>query len=153
MPLAICRGIVAERHAHTALQGLLNERYQKGAEMLGNEVLSVRLGGIYALQRLADEWPDQYHIQIMCLFCAFVRLPTKDQSLVSGQVEIEAGARLGIRPDVEGVMEAINSRSESRTGIERKAGFRLDLRGADLPGTQFLNADLGSTPVRGRIVR
>ena len=121
--------------------------------MLGNEVLSVRLGGIYALQRLADEWPDQYHIQIMCLFCAFVRLPTKDQSLVSGQVEIEAGARLGIRPDVEGVMEAINSRSESRTGIERKAGFRLDLRGADLPGTQFLNADLGSTPVRGRIVR
>ena len=44
--------------------------------MLGSEVLSVRLGGIYALQRLAEEWPDQYHIQIMRLFCAFVRLPT-----------------------------------------------------------------------------
>ena len=57
---AIWRGVVANRQA-TASQhqaeisqrGLLNERYQKGAEMLGSAVLSVRLGGIYALQHLA----------------------------------------------------------------------------------------------------
>ena len=144
LPLAIWRGIVAERQAHTAQQGLLNERYQKGAEMMGSDVLSVRLGGVYALQRLAEDCPEQYHVQVMRLFCAFVRLPTKDQSLESGQVEIEAGTQLGIRQDVEAVIEAVNSRSESRTGIERKAGFRLDLRGADLPGTQFLNADLSN---------
>ena len=76
LPLAIWRGVVANRQANTAQQGLLNERYQKGAEMLGNGVLSVRLGGIYALQRLAEESPGQYHIQIMRLFCAFVRSPT-----------------------------------------------------------------------------
>ena len=85
LPLAIWRAIVAGRQANTAQQGLLNERYQKGAAMLGNEVLSVRLGGIYALQRLAEDHPEQYHIQIMRLFCAFVRLPTRDQSLESGQ--------------------------------------------------------------------
>ena len=97
--LAIWRGVVANRQANTAQQGLLNERYQKGAAMLGSEVLSVRLGGIYALQRLAEESPGQYHIQIMRLFCAFVRLPTRDQSLESGQAVIEPGTLLGIRQD------------------------------------------------------
>ena len=54
MVLAIWRSIVAERQAETAQGSLHNERYQKGAEMLGSVVLAVRLGGIYALQRLAQ---------------------------------------------------------------------------------------------------
>ena len=144
LPLAIWRGVVAERQANTAQQGLLNERYQKGAEMLGSEVLSVRLGGIYALQRLAEEWPEQYHIQIMRLFCAFVRLPTRDQTLESGQAAIEPGTLLGIRQDVETIMQAIGSRAKSRIALERKAAFMLDLRGVDLPTAQFLNADLSN---------
>ena len=142
--LAIWRANVAERQAKTAQQGLLNERYQNGAEMLGNEVLSVRLGGIYALQRLAEEHPEQYHIQIMRLFCAFVRLPTRDQSLESGQVEIEPGTQLGIRQDVDAVMQAFGSRAKSRIELERKDSFKLDLRGAVLPKTQLLNADLSN---------
>ena len=144
LPLATWRGVVANRQANTAQQGLLNERYQKGAEMLGSEVLSVRLGGIYALQRLAEEWPDQYHIQIMRLFCAFVRLPTRDQSLESGQAVIEPGTLLGIRQDVEAVMQMIGSRAKSRITLERIADFKLDLRGADLPTAQFLDADLSN---------
>ena len=126
LPLAIWRGVVANRQANTAQQGLLNERYQKGAEMLGSEVLSVRLGGIYALQRLAEEWPDQYHIQIMRLLCAFIRLPTRDQSLVSGPEAIEPGTPLGIRQDVEAVIQMIGSRDKSRITLERTADFRLD---------------------------
>ena len=44
--------------------------------MLGSEQLSVRLGGIYALARLAREDPGDYHTQIMSLLCAFIRNPT-----------------------------------------------------------------------------
>ena len=83
LPLAIWRSTVAERQSatsqlqsETAQRGLLNERYQKGAEMLGSAVLAVRLGGIYALDRLAREHPEAYHLQIMNLLCAFVRNPT-----------------------------------------------------------------------------
>ena len=144
LPLAIWRAIVAGHQANTAQLGLLNERYQKGAEMLGSSVLPVRLGGIYALQRLAEECPEQYQIPVMRLFCAFVRLPTKDQSLESGQMEIEPGTLLGIRQDIEAVMEAIGSRAKSRIALERKTGFKLDLRGANLPNAQFLNADLSN---------
>ena len=142
LPLAIWRGVVAERQAATAQQGLLNERYQKGAEMLGSGVLSVRLGGVYALQRLAEEHPEQYHIQVMRLLCAFVRLPTKDQSLESGQAAIEPGTLLGIRQDVGAIMQAIGSRSKLRIALERELEFRLDLRGVDLRGAQLLDADL-----------
>ena len=85
--LAIWRSIVAERQAETNQRGLLNERYQKGAEMLGSGVLSVRLGGIYALRRLAEEHPE-YHIQIMGLFCAFVRHPTEDSGRKVEKVEL-----------------------------------------------------------------
>ena len=74
---ALWRGRLAERQASTGQQGLLNERYQKGAEMLGSGVLSVRMGGIYALQRLAEEHPKEYAIQILGLFCAFVRHPPR----------------------------------------------------------------------------
>ena len=57
LPLAIWRSKVSERQAdtaqrqsETAQRGLLNERYQKGAEMFGSGRLSVRLGGVYALE-------------------------------------------------------------------------------------------------------
>ena len=43
--------------------------------MLGSDLLSVRLGGVYALDNLAEEYPEQYHLQIMRLFCAFIRHP------------------------------------------------------------------------------
>ena len=75
LPLAIWRSWVAQRQADTAQHNLLNERYRQGAEMLDSEILSVRLGGIYALQRLAADNPKHYHIQIMQLLCAFVRHP------------------------------------------------------------------------------
>ena len=52
MVLAVWRSRVAGRQAATAERGLLNERYQKGAEMLGSDVLAVRIGGIYGLLHL-----------------------------------------------------------------------------------------------------
>ena len=69
---------IAQQQAATAERGLLNERYQRGTEMLGSDVLAVRLGGIYFLQRLAAEHPEEYHVQIMKSFCSFVRNPTAD---------------------------------------------------------------------------
>ena len=102
--LAFWRSIVSERQADTAQRTLLYERYQKGAEMLGSNVGSVRLGGIYALERLADEHPDQYHVQVMNLFCAFVRDPfgaNDSQDEVDGEGE-PPHAAAPLREDVSG---------------------------------------------------
>ena len=142
LPLAIWRSRVAERQADTAQLGLQNERYQKGAEMLGNNVLSVRLGGVYALQRLAEEHPDQYHIQTMKLLCAFARHPTRvedeERELLDNDTEGAAdtkedhGGVRRLRPDVEAVMEAIATRGEARIKLERTGNYVPKLSYADL---------------------
>ena len=128
LPLAIWRSRVAQRQAATAERGLLNERYQKGAEMLGSEVLAVRLGGIYALQRLAEEYSELYHIQIMRLFCVFARQTTESEE--------DTGTEPIIREDVQAVMDAIGFRGKKGISLEEKPPlgerFRIDLSGADL---------------------
>ena len=146
LPLAIWRARVADRQASaahrqvdeaqrqvdTAQQGLLNDRYQQSAEMLGSNVLAVRMGGIYALQQLAHDHAGLYHLQIMNLFCAFVRRPPPDPEVGLG---VPNAPRL--RHDVQAIMDAIAARDKSRRALEQSAGFALDLRDSDLSGAQM----------------
>ena len=138
--LAVWRSRVAEHQAGTAQaqadiaqQSLLNERYQRGAEMLGSSVLSVRLGGIFALRRLAEEHPDQYHIQILNLLCAFARNPTKDETVYMQE---------NLREDVQAIMNAIGRRTETGLRYELAVNFRLDLHKADLGGAILQGVNL-----------
>ena len=138
LPLAIWRSKVAERQAataqrqsETAQRGLLNGRYQKGAEMLGGEVLAVRLGGIYALDRLAREHPGDYHTQIMKLLCAFVRNPPRMKP-----------HHRKLREDVQEIMTAVCSRSDSQIEAEKGEYCLLELSGANLEGLDLINATL-----------
>ena len=129
----------AQRQADTAQRGLLNERYQKGAEMLGNAVLATRMGGIYALQRLAEEHPNEYHVQIMRLLCAYARHPAY------GEIEQDAD----VNEDVQSVMYAIRAcrKKDNALQLENAENFRpnltgVHLRGADLSEINLSNADL-----------
>ena len=140
LPLAIWRSKVAERQAETAEQNLLNERYQKGAEMLGSDALTVRLGGIYGLQWLAQEHPEQYHVQIMQLFCAFARRPTKDDG-----IEARPGTQMQprlLREDVQGVMAAISVCHRRQLILEPDVPFQLDLKFANLSRAWLVNENL-----------
>ena len=173
LPLAIWRSVVADRQARTAQQGLLNERYQKGAEMLGSEILSVRLGGIYALQRLAEESPEQYHVPIIQLFCTFARNPT-DSEESQGNPKNQPSHKPALREDVQAVMTAIGGRTKTgindekstksswlevtswsephggeRVTVRRGGHFWLDLRGAKLNGADLCEAELSSANFSG----
>ena len=158
LPIAIWRGIVADRQARaarsqsetslrqteTAQRSLLNERYQKGAEMLGGEVLSTRLAGIYALRRLAEEHPEQYHVQAMELLCAFARHPTKDERV---ERELEQGedgksGQRRLRADVEGAIRVIAFRGGEGIALERDEDYRLYLRNAKLSYLENRDAQL-----------
>ena len=144
--LAFWRSTVAERQAETAQAGLLNERYQKGAEMLGSGVLSVRLGGIYALKRLAEEHPKEFHIQIIELFCAFVRHPTEGDSHET--VAPERGndrSDQRIRSDVYAAVKVISSLNE----IVENNKLQMDLRGANLSYAGLKGANLSNAILTG----
>ena len=137
-PIAIWRGVVAQRQAKAAEQDLQNERYQTGAELLGHATLSARLGGVYALQQLDSEFPDRYHIPVMRLFCAFARHPTSDASLDQQVVQRTQhtsyiGRELSLRADVQAVMEVIALRDRRSIEIEMAdRNFRMSFHGANL---------------------
>ena len=155
------QAIVSQQQADLAQRGLLNERYQKGAEMLGSDVLSVQMGGIFALQWLAEEHSERYHVQIMRLLCAFVRNLSVDSDL-----EGSDGSRreLAIRESVQAAMNIIGKRNEIVIENEKANDFEIDLRstnlsqmnlqhlnlsGANLDGANLGRANLVSTNLSG----
>ena len=140
LPLALWRGVVADKQASAAQrqadlgrETLLNERYQKAAEMLGSNVLTVRMGGIYALRQLAQDHDETYHLQVMSLFCAFVRRPPIDPEAA---VPVGNGPPV-LRQDVQAVVDAIAARTSLRRALERGVGYTLDLRGSNLAGVRI----------------
>ena len=161
MILAVWRSTVAERQADTAQQSLLNERYQRAAEMLGSEVLSVRLAGIYALERLATEHPEQYHVQVMKQLCAFVCHPPAEVASIQENEDGMYGASHHTlrRADVQEAMKVIGARNEVHINLERLAAYKLDLHGAqlqnqilselNLSGVQLESANLSGAFVFG----
>ena len=145
IPLAIWRAVVADKQASSAQQGLLNERYQKAAEMLGSDVLSVRIGGVHALRDLAMEQPNQYHVRVMRLLCAFARNPVKSGTdwgeLATSR--IHSGVEFPVlREDLQAVMDVIRVRSKADVQLEERAKFRLQLQYAGLRGATLYGADL-----------
>ncbi len=133
IPLALWRNFVATRQVETSERNLRNERYQTGANMLGSDTLATRLGGIYALEHLAKDHPDEYHIQIMKLLCAFVRHPRTDKSF-----DVEDS----VRPDVKAAVQAIEARGEDGKKLESDEKWHLDLRGANLKRAYLFGIDL-----------
>lgn len=57
-----------------ATERRITELYTKAADQLGSEKTPIRLAGLYALERLAQNTPDQRQT-IVNLICAYLRLP------------------------------------------------------------------------------
>ena len=90
--------------------------------MIDRPFLAVRLGGIYALDHLAKEYPSEHHVQVMQVLCAFVRNPPH-----------APGAP---QPDVQDAVKAIGGRKD-RIQIEEASGYLPDLSRANLSGMKM----------------
>ena len=66
------RSAAHEKQANAQHESQITERYTRAVDQLGNKEKAIRLGGIYALERIAKDSPDD-HPQIMELLTAFVR--------------------------------------------------------------------------------
>ncbi|SDL76631.1 hypothetical protein SAMN05421874_128145, partial [Nonomuraea maritima] len=88
--LAVATGLAAlvavyytARNADTARRtfqlgerGHVTDRYGKAVEQLGSAEAPVRLGGLYALEQLAQDNPDPHFRQtIVDVICAYLRMP------------------------------------------------------------------------------
>lgn len=129
-------------------EGQITERFAAAVELLGSDgddgqVLPKRMGGIYALERIAQESPRDYW-PIMEVLTGFLRtrsprdLRRESEEVVAG---IFGGNRgLSNRPsDVQAVLSVLQRRSFHFGKGER---FPLDLSVTDLSETYLYNTNL-----------
>ena len=130
---------LSRRTVELTEQGQVTERYTKAVEQLGSDKLDVRIGGIYALERIAHDSPRD-HPTVMEVLAAFVREHSQEQWPPPSADE-EPGAddpQRTMRPDVQAAVSVIRRRNP----IDERQP--IDLTNADLPGADLSSADLSS---------
>ena len=137
------------------------ERYTKAVEQLGDEKAPVRMGGVYTLVGLVDEWLEEESIRkyedrlkegqvIINNLCAYIRSPF---TLASHYDELMQDT-----PDAEGVYQdkvqefyadkaTLDSEADVRLGIIKEIHDRIQGPDKDTPGawSDFEYDFLGST--------
>lgn len=132
-------------------QRRITESFTKAVEQLGSDKLQVRLGGIYALERISRESPDDYWT-VMETLTAFVREQARwkepDRAELAGtearnlSVRREHAAERRPASDIAAVLTVVARRSPENRAREKREGLRLDLRSTDLRGASLSKAHL-----------
>ncbi|GAB3984705.1 hypothetical protein GCM10029978_095100 [Actinoallomurus acanthiterrae] len=153
-------------------EGQITDRYTKAVEQLGAGSPEVRLGAIYALERLAAD-SDRDHDTIMNVLAAYVRVHAPRRSAgTPGEPDTDVQAALSVlvgndrtrEPyslDLHGVRipgaylvssESNSARRDTHfhgpyltvTRLRRAGWYVVDLRGANLEGADLSRAALGA---------
>ncbi|MGP4020432.1 pentapeptide repeat-containing protein [Saccharopolyspora sp. 5N708] len=137
-------------------QQQITERFGRAVEQLGTpDNLEVRIGGIYALERIArDSQPD--HPTVVNVLTTFVRENTKALRDAQGNCPDQA-----VSADVQTALTVLARRNSAWDTPESRVDFtnaclqdaklphfvapRADLRGADLSDADLGSADLSDT--------
>jgi hypothetical protein len=138
---------VTTRTYRLTQQGQLTDRYTKAIAQLGDDKLDIRLGGIYALERIAVD-SKRDHPTIVEVLSAYVRERTAHVQLVRQASRRTAHPRTLIRKqkklgvDVQAALTVLG-RLPHRAGVRR-----ADLREANLAGAWLRDANLAEAWLR-----
>ena len=145
--------VYTARNFSLSREGQVTDRYTKAIEQLGSDKLDVRIGGIYALERIARDSAKD-HPTVMEVLTTFVREHSREQWPPSAEDESGDDATgHGMRPDVEAALTVIgrrNARHDSQPVnlIDAHIGA-ADLGGAQLVGARLGRADLHDADLTG----
>jgi uncharacterized protein YjbI with pentapeptide repeats len=124
--------------------GQITERFTRAVDQLGAEQLDVRLGGIYALERIARDSPGD-QATIAEILTAYVRQRSPWPPTQPGQYRedwpLDRQPRLRTRaPDVQAAISVLGRGSFPQTSPS--GGDRLDLAAVDLRKANLAGANL-----------
>ncbi len=142
----------------TTKDGQITDRYTRAIEQLGSDKSTIRVGGIYALERISDE-SKVYHWPIMEVLTEYIR----ENSSIYSTTEVNTGDKSTIdyvmKPDIQAIVSVIKRRNpknieEEKSKIILGHPFFLDLHGtclqyADLQGAYLEEAKLFQANLRG----
>jgi hypothetical protein len=139
---------VTMRQVRVSREGQFIDLFTRAVEQLASDRVSVRHGGVYAMERIAEAAPH-YRGHVAALLAAFVR----QQAPWPAETAPPGWRHGGLRDDVGGAMAVLGRRSMvlPGTGIELE---RTDLRGAELGGADmsrfcFAGANLDGAVLTG----
>jgi len=122
-------------------EGKLTDRFSKAVELLSSEHLNGRIGGVYALERIAKD-SRKDHWTVMEVLTAFIR----EQSRGSAS---EGLTPPKLKPDIQAALSVIVRRRWHRKETKTQ---RIDLSGAYLPQANLKNALLKNMSLDGAIL-
>jgi hypothetical protein len=134
------------RQHHTAREGQITERYTRAIDHLGHGELDVRLGGIYALERIArDSSADR--VTIGEVLTAFVRIhalwPPSPPGVYPATAPIDQVPELQIRAtDIQASLTVLGRGGFALSGRDRLDLHEVDLRRANLREAHLERAHL-----------
>jgi uncharacterized protein YjbI with pentapeptide repeats len=178
--LYLFRSFAGERREENR-ERLLTERFMRAVDQLGHPALDVRLGGIYSLERLARESPEN-HGPIIEILAAFVRehapwpspatarFGNGDGHAAGAPSRAGRGGEIRARPstDVEAAVTTIGRRvieqdtgaainlSHTALASATLTGAHLEhalLSGANLEGADLFKAHLNAADLEGATLR
>jgi uncharacterized protein YjbI with pentapeptide repeats len=141
--LATLALVYTARSFRLSREGQVTDRYTKAIEQLGSEKLDVRIGGIYALERVArDSVKD--HPTVIEVLAAFIREHSREAWQPSEPKSQDT--ERATRPDVQAAVTVIGRRNR-RNDRQSPDLSKSDLGGADLyqaylAEVNFASADL-----------
>ncbi|MEV6695391.1 pentapeptide repeat-containing protein [Micromonospora sp. NPDC051196] len=142
-----------------AAQGQIADRFNRAVDQLGQagpDKLSIRLGGIYSLERIMKDSPADEPTVIEVL-CAFVRtnaprpaVPVKPSKLPLASEDVRAALTvLARRPNPDHHPNSGIDLSGSQLSIPRFSLRGADLRDVDLRGANLRDAELSGANLYG----
>lgn len=131
----------AERTVEVAQEGQITERFTRAIEQLGNrDSLAIRLGGIYALERIAQDSKTD-HWQVIEVLTSYVRENSPyDANIASIQP---------VTTDIQAIVTVLGRRKAQYD----KFGQRIDLSGTHLHGVRLADANLQHATFAGANLR
>jgi len=154
----------------TARESQITESFTRAVDQLGNDKLEVRVGGIYALERIANKSEKDYW-PIMEILTAYVRENSacdehgnlkvkhdKSQNETSSNTINKVSSldtTNGISLDIQAILTVIKRRNYSfNTGepygldLRNAYLYKADLSGAHLEGANLINTNLSHADLR-----
>ena len=134
------RVAATERQVEIAGEGQITERFTRAIDQLGSEKLAVKLGGIYALERIARD-SEKDHWPIMEVLTAYVRenAPRHEEK---PEAEEEQEPE-GVATDIQAILTVIGRRRVEFDPPEQNLDLiSTNLQWAHLPGADLSGAHL-----------
>jgi len=137
--------IVAQETLKVAQENQITERFTRAIDQLGNEKMEIRLGGIYALERIANESERDYG-PIMEILTAYIR---NNSSFTDIETAIKSSMGIRVSSDIQTILTVIGRREIPSNVV--KLNY-LDLQNTYLQKAVLAGADLTETKLDGAVL-